>query len=50
MKKAAASATVEESAAREAVLLWRAFEPAYEYGPDAVTHSKLLPRIFGEHA
>jgi hypothetical protein len=24
----------------EAVLLWRAFEPAYECGPDAQTHNE----------
>jgi hypothetical protein len=30
-------------AAREAELLWRAVEPAYECGPDAVTHNE-LPR------
>jgi hypothetical protein len=30
--------------ANEAVLLWRAFEPAYECGPDAQTHNELSPQ------
>jgi hypothetical protein len=38
------------AAAREADLLWRAFEPAYECGLDAVTHNEWSPPEFGEHA
>jgi hypothetical protein len=37
-------------AANEAVLLWRAFEPAYECGPDAQTHNELSPQHDREHA
>jgi len=36
--------------ANEAVLLWRAFEPAYECGPDAQTHNELSPPHHREHA
>jgi hypothetical protein len=36
--------------ANEAVLLWRAFEPAYECGPDAQTHNELSPQHHREHA
>jgi hypothetical protein len=36
--------------ANEAVLLWRAFEPAYECGPDAQTHNALSPQHHREHA
>ena len=36
--------------ANEAVLLWRAFEPAYECGPDAQTHNELSPQHDREHA
>jgi hypothetical protein len=36
--------------ANEAVLLWRAFEPAYECGPDAQTHNEWLPQHDREHA
>jgi hypothetical protein len=31
-------------------LLWRAVKPAYECGPDAVTHNKGWPLQLGEHA
>jgi hypothetical protein len=30
--------------ANEAVLLWRACEPAYECDPDAQTHNELSPQ------
>jgi len=36
--------------ANEAVLLWRACEPAYECGPDAQTHNELSPQHDREHA
>jgi len=36
--------------ANEAVLLWRAVEPAYECGPDAQTHNELSPQHHREHA
>ena len=36
--------------ANEAVLLWRAVEPAYECGPDAQTHNELSPQHDREHA
>jgi hypothetical protein len=36
--------------ANEAVLLWRAVEPAYECGPDAQTHNELSPQPHREHA
>jgi hypothetical protein len=36
--------------ANEAVLFWRAFEPAYECGPDAQTHNELSPQHHREHA
>ena len=36
--------------ANETELLWRAVKPAYESGPDAVTHNEWLPPQFGEHA
>jgi hypothetical protein len=36
--------------ANEAVLLWRAFEPAYECGPDAQTHNELSPQHHRDHA
>jgi len=47
----AASAYGEGAAvANEAVLLWRAVEPAYECGPDAQTHNELSPQHDREHA
>jgi hypothetical protein len=51
MKKSSIGRMVASAVvANEAVLLWRAFEPAYECGPDAQTHNELSPQHHREHA
>lgn len=50
MKRSAIGSMVAGAAvANEAVLLWRAFEPASECGRDAQTHNELSPQHHREY-